>query len=143
MPLIAITRAHVRTWKFIPAFIWHSMLSAFQARSADGCLAVSTLAETYDTYWSRTIWKSEQDMRAYVKSGAHREASKWLADWCDEASGVHWTQDSAEPPTWEEAHKRMQQEGWPTKVDYPNAAQIAFQVPAPKVGLFSMKMRFK
>ena len=31
-----------------------------------------------------------------------------LAEWCDEASVAHWTQESAALPDWIEVHRRMQ-----------------------------------
>jgi hypothetical protein len=52
--------------------------------------------------------------------------------WCDEASVARWTQDSAELPNWQEAHRRMQAEGRPSKVSFPSAAHQQFQIPPPK-----------
>jgi hypothetical protein len=57
-----------------------------------------------------------------------------LLEWCDEAALVHWTQDSAQLPSWDEAHKRLQQEGRRSKVNHPSAAHTAFDIPAPRIG---------
>ena len=62
----------------------------------------------------------------------HRSAMVKLAEWCDEASVVHWRQESAELPAWSEAHRRMVAEGRASRVRYPSAAHQAFQIPAPK-----------
>jgi hypothetical protein len=45
---------------------------------------------------------------------------------------VHWIQDSFEPPSWQEAHQRMQAYGRPSKVNHPSEAQQRFEIPAPK-----------
>jgi hypothetical protein len=56
-----------------------------------------------------------------------------LLDWCDEAALVHWTQAGEELPSWEEAHKRIQQEGRRSKVSHPSADHTAYAIPAPAV----------
>jgi len=56
-------------------------------------------------------------------SGAHRQVMRRLSEWCDEASVVHWTQESPQPPSWEEAHQRLQESGRPSKVNHPSEAQ--------------------
>jgi hypothetical protein len=45
---------------------------------------------------------------------------------------VHWTQEGTELPSWTEAHRRMQEEGRPSKVNHPSEGHKAFQVDAPK-----------
>ena len=56
-----------------------------------------------------------------------------LAHWCDEAALVHWTQESTELPTWQEACGRLQREGRPSKVNHPSATHIAHQFREPRV----------
>ena len=34
-----------------------------------------------------------------------------LRSWCDEAAVAHWQQNSAEIPSWQEAHPHLVQEG--------------------------------
>src|SRR5271167_4609642 len=53
---------------------------------------------------------------------------------CDEAALVHWTQADAELPSWEEAHKRIQQEGRQSKVNHPSVGHTAHTIPAPTAG---------
>ena len=72
-------------------------------------------------------------MKSYMLSGAHRQAMRKLLDWCDEAAVAHWTQDSAEEPTWQEAHTRLLKIGRLSKVNHPSKAQGEFQIPAPRV----------
>ena len=58
-------------------------------------------------------------MTAFMLAGPHRGAMKRLLDWCDEASVVHWFQDVADLPSWEESHRRMREAGRPSKVNFP------------------------
>jgi hypothetical protein len=64
-----------------------------------------------------------------------------ILNWCDEAALVHWTQASEELPTWEEAHKRIQQEGRRSKVNHPSAAHTAYSIAVPTVK--TRELRFK
>jgi hypothetical protein len=128
MPLVSVTRLRIRSPWFLPAFFFHAMRSTRQARAATVHGAVRLLPDARRTFWTCTLWPDLDAMRAYVSAGAHRKSMKRLAHWCDEASVVHWEQDSTELPTWEEAHRRMQQEGRPSRVDHPSAAHLAFKL---------------
>jgi hypothetical protein len=132
MPLVSITRLRVRAWRYLPAFLIAALRSAAQAMRASGNLAVTILSDSNFTFWTRTVWTDEADLRAFMVSGMHRRIMPRLPEWCDEASVVHWTQDAREPPSWPEAYLRMQKEGRRSKVDNPSEAQQRFAFPAPK-----------
>jgi len=55
-----------------------------------------------------------------------------LADWCDEAAVVHWSQDDATLPDWHDAHRRLLAEGRRVRVRWPSAAHEAFTIPPPQ-----------
>ena len=78
-----------------------------------------------------TVWRSGDDMRAYMRIGAHLKAMPKLLDWCDEASIVHWEQDDAEVPSWTEADQRMRSESRPSKVRHPGPhhADLIYRAP--------------
>ncbi|MEQ1473100.1 MAG: DUF3291 domain-containing protein [Candidatus Acidiferrum sp.] len=84
-------------------------------------------------FWTRTTWDSEAAMKAYMLGGVHRQVMRKLLEWCDEAAVAHWTQDSAEEPTWQEAHAQLLKIGRLSKVNRPSKAQSEFQIPAPQV----------
>jgi hypothetical protein len=46
-----------------------------------------------------------------------------LPEWCDEAAPVHWVQEADRPPSWAEAHRRLQGEGRRSRVSHPSEAQ--------------------
>jgi hypothetical protein len=132
MPFVSITRLRVRSWRYLPAFLFQALRAARQAKAAAGSLAVATLRDADLAFWTRTVWTEEAAMRSFMVSGAHRRMMPRLLEWCDEASVVHWVQDAPEPPSWPESHRRMQQEGRRSKVNHPSDAQRRFEIPAPR-----------
>ena len=137
MSAVSITRLRVRSRKFLPAFLLHTILSAWQARKASGIQSATLLKDDWRTYWTRTVWTDEAAMKMFMTSGNHRRAMPKLLEFCDEGSVGRWNQDDATPPTWVEVHRRMQREGRPSKVKHPSAAHAAFRIPVPQVRPFS------
>jgi hypothetical protein len=133
MPFISITRLRVRSWRFLPSFFVQAVLSARQARAADGNLGVSVLRESGSIFWTRSLWNSESSMKSYILAGAHRRVMPRLLKWCNEAAVVHWTQESVQPPEWQEAHRQLVGIGRLSKVLHPSEAQRLFQIPAPEI----------
>jgi hypothetical protein len=131
VPVVSITRIRVRSWSYLPAFFIQTMRIAFQAARADGSLAVKLLRDRRNTYWTGTTWSSETSMKAFMHAKPHGPTMRSLLEWCDEAALVSWTQTGAELPSWEEAHKRIQQDGRRSKVNHPSAAHTAHVFPAP------------
>ena len=123
MPLVSITRLRVRSFRYLPIFLIGAFRSARQAKNAPGNLAVSLLNDAYFTFWTRTLWNDGRSMRAFMLAGAHRRIMPQLLQWCDEAAVAHWIQDIATPPAWQEAHRRLQQQGRRSRVDHPSAGQ--------------------
>ena len=132
MPVVSVTRLRVRAWRFLPGFLITAFRSGAQARNAKGNLAVKVLNDKRNTFWTCTCWDSEDSMRAFMLARPHGPAMRKLLEWCDEASLVHWTQESAELPSWAEAHRRIQQGGRSSKVNHPSPDQVAFRIDAPR-----------
>jgi heme-degrading monooxygenase HmoA len=131
MPFVSITRLRVRSWRFLPVFLLATFRSARQARDADGNLAVKLLRDKHNTFWTSTCWDSEDSMKVFIRENPHGTAMRKLLEWCDEASLVHWTQESTELPAWADAHRRMLREGRASKVNHPSDAQKAQRIDAP------------
>jgi Domain of unknown function (DUF3291) len=140
MPLVSITRLRVRSLRYLPAFLINALRSAQQAKAASGNLAVSLLSDARFTFWTCTVWNDEQSVRAFMIAGAHRSVMPRLLQWCDEASVAHWLQDSPEPPSWQEAHRRLQKVGRRSKVDNPSDAHLRFEISPPKT---TRELKFK
>lgn len=125
MALISVTRLRLRSPRYLPAFLWHALSSHTQAKRAPGNLQTKTRRQAKNVFWTLTAWQNEAAMRAYMTSGSHRQAMPKLAQWCDEASVVHWEQDSNTLPSWQEAEQRMLQQGRLTKLPHPSPTQAA------------------
>lgn len=133
MPFVSITRLRIRSVWFMPQFALHALSSQRQCKRATGFLDGSLLPDRRLTFWTMTLWRDQADMRAYITGGAHLKAMPKLLDWCDEASIVHWTQDSVSPPSWEEADQRMRTQGRPSKVRHPSALHASLNFAAPRI----------
>ena len=71
-------------------------------------------------------------MRAFMRSGVDRRIMARLPEWCDEAALVRWVQEASEPPSWVEAHRRLQEEGRRSRVSQPSEAQRRFEIREPR-----------
>lgn len=124
MAQVSVTRLRIRSVRFLPLFFWHTFRSSKQARASDGCLSAA-VNNFGGAFWTLTVWRDRTAMRGFMLSGAHKKAMPKLTTWCDEASLVHWDQDSAAPPPWPEAAKRLGAEGRTSAVRYPSPAHAA------------------
>lgn len=123
MTVLAVTRLSVRSVRFLPGFIWHAIRSERQARHAEGCLAIDVRREKLLVFWTRTAWRDEAAMRAYMTSGAHKKAMPKLQYWCNEASLAHWSDDVGQLPDWNLVKERLQRDGRVSRVRFPSHAQ--------------------
>ena len=131
MPLISVTRLRVRSWRYLPAFLFYALSSARQAARSEGNMAVKLLRDADNTWWTSTSWDAETSMRKFMLMKPHGVAMRKLLEWCDEAALVHWSQPEPALPSWTEAHRRMQSEGRTSKVLHPSPAHLSFQIAPP------------
>jgi hypothetical protein len=129
--LISLTRLRVRSSLYLPQFLWHTFKSVRQVERAGGFYGGKTLVNPRKVFWTLTAWESEAAMNFFRTNAAHRAAMPKLLNWCDEASVVHWTQQTPDLPTWQDAHQRMVTSGRASKVDHPSPAQAAKEFPPP------------
>jgi hypothetical protein len=124
-----VTRLHLRSNRYLVPFIVYSLRSLRQAKRAPGNVAATTYRDRHGGYWTKSIWHDAAAMKAFMVSGPHQAAMPKLLEWCDEAALTHWEQDSATPPAWPEARRRLQAEGRRSKVHHPSPQQDAFTIP--------------
>jgi heme-degrading monooxygenase HmoA len=126
MPVISITRLRVRSWFYLPAFVFASLRIAKQVKSAPGNLGIKLLNHRGNVFWTCTSWDSEAAMRAFMLARPHGPTMRKLLEWCDEAAVVHWTQDRLNSRR-AEAHRRMRR-GAKSKVNHPTEAHRKFEI---------------
>jgi hypothetical protein len=125
MPLVAVTRLRIRSYRFLVPFAWHAWRSFRQAKHAAGSLGVKTRTAEGLAFWTMTAWQDEAAMHAYRIARPHRDAMPKLLEWCDEAAVAHWNQEFAELPGWETAERRLAESGRLSKVNHPSVDQQA------------------
>ena len=133
MVFISVTRLRIRSWRFILSFAVHALRSRQQVRKARGFMTGALLNDRDRTFWTMTMWDSQQNMHAFMTSGAHKRVMPYLLDWCDEASIVHWTQPDATLPSWAEADARMRENGRASKVLHPSPQHATLSYRAPRI----------
>jgi quinol monooxygenase YgiN len=129
MVFVSGTRLHLRSWRFFLPFILHTQRAARQARGAEGNLHMDLYRDRQFGFWTRTLWRDEAAMRAFMMSGAHAKAMRRHLNWADESYVVHWTQESSDVPSWAEVSRRMKVEGRATRLRHPSHAHERFEVP--------------
>lgn len=132
MPLVSVTRLRVRSWRFLPEFLFYAYKSSQQARHAPGFLGGALVNDRNRTFWTMTVWDDEAAMRAYRATDWHKRVMPKLTNWCDEASVVHWSEEYARVPSLEEAYQRMQREGRPSRVNFPSSKHDAMSFSPPR-----------
>ena len=138
MPFISVTRLHLRSWRFVPAFIAYTLASARQVKRADGFRSGYLAGDAERGSWTVTVWRDETAMRSFRASGAHLKAMPRLLRWCDEASVAHWTEDTEAAPTPQVAFTRLHSQGRISKVHFPSDRQARGETAGsapPKIGL--------
>ena len=129
---VSITRSRVRSCRYLPDFLIQSFRAALQAKRAAGSQKVPVLRDADRALWSRTMWRDEEAMRSFMQSGVYRRVMARLPEWCDEAALIQWVQDRDEPPSWTEAHRRLQQERRRSRVSQPSEARRRFEILDPR-----------
>lgn len=132
MAFISVTRLRLRSAWYLPKFFWHAIPCNIQARKAQGNLGLELLRDAKLAFWTKTAWKDEASMRAYILAGAHGKAMRAFADMVDEGCTVHWEQETAQLPSWQEGHKRLQASGHVSRVRYPSPGHATRQIPPPR-----------
>ncbi|HXL23145.1 MAG TPA: hypothetical protein VOA78_11805 [Candidatus Dormibacteraeota bacterium] len=141
MPFISVTRLHVRSLRYLPQFAWRTVQIVRQTKRASGLLGGKLLREARNALWTITAWQDEASMNAFRIASAHGAVMPKLLGWCDEASVVHWHQETPELPAWLDAHRRMVNDGRPSKVHHPSPAQLENRIPVPQPGRFELTLK--
>jgi Domain of unknown function (DUF3291) len=131
--IISVTRLRLRSIRFLPRLWWEIRKMRRALEKAPGFLVGKLLADRHWTFWTMTLWKDMESMRAFRDSGVHAAGMPHLARWCDEAAVVHWETEADRLPGWDEAYRRIRESGRPTPLTFPSEDYKACRYEAPHV----------
>ena len=132
MPFVSITRLRVKSIFYLFAFMKANEDSVKTLLNSEGLIKGKELVDKNLTFWTITLWDSEEAMKGFRNSVAHRNAMQQLPTWCSEASYHHWIQEENVLPDWPTASDRLFNEGRLSKVRKPSKAQSSNKFPAIK-----------
>jgi hypothetical protein len=131
--LASVTRLRVRSVMFLPAFLWQTLLSQRQVTRATGFFGGRLLIDSRLTFWTLTVWESEQVMKAFRGSAPHAKVMPRLVEWCNEAAYAHWIPGGDSVPFWPEAYEHLLQEGRLSRVAHPSPNHDARHFAKPRL----------
>lgn len=134
MTFVSVTRLRLRSWRFVPAFLWTNELIVQQLTRSSGFRKGKLLIDKHRTFWTVTMWSDQASVRQFRDAASHRIAMPKLLNWCDEASLAHWEQSGDTLPDWPDAWTRLLRHGRASKVRYPSAEHARLAFPTPRAG---------
>ena len=131
--LASVTRLRVRSFLYLPAFLWMTFSAQRQSVRAAGFIGGRLLIDRHRTYWTLTVWEDEKAMKGFRGSGPHARAMPKLVEWCDEASYAHWLSADDSVPDWPQAYEHLVSEGKLTRVAHPSQDHLDRRFPRPRL----------
>src|SRR5580698_67158 len=129
MYFISVTRLRVRSVIYLPAFILANEASIRSIKKISGFISGKELIDKHLTFWTVTLWESDQAMKYFRNNDPHKSAMRKLPDWCDEGAYVHWLQEDEIIPEWNFLYKKLMVEGKVTKIKRPSLRQLNMNYP--------------
>jgi len=131
MALMVVTRLRLGDPKYRDAFLGSALAVMEQATSSEGNLGADVLADTNETYWTRTAWSDRATMSSFLNSEPHLGTMNRIDEWCDEAAFVDWEQESPDLPDWQTAHRRLVADGQVASLAHASEAHATRKFPPP------------
>ena len=128
MPVVSVTRLHLRSMHFLPKFFWYTLRITRQAKQTPGNCGVRLRKTEGLAFWTLTVWQTIEAMRKFLFASPHKGAMQKLPHWCDEASFADWEQSTTDLPSWDKASERLRASGRLAKVLYPSERQKAGEI---------------
>ena len=143
MAFLSLTRLHVRSWYYLPAFLLHASRSSRQAQRAPGFIMGALSADLpRRTFWTVTVWTDQAAMRAYQFSSAHKIVMSKIGAWCDEGSVARMENAAEALPAGDAALEHMRQDGRITRLPDPSPAHATgATVPDGRAPHFAAKLK--
>jgi hypothetical protein len=105
---IALTSIKLRSvWNFF-TLSWHGYKISRQAKSQTGFIKIKSNGFGYFHY-TITAWQNADDMKAFVRTGAHLDAMKISKTLCTEIATCSYSAEQI--PSWREAKLMLEEKG--------------------------------
>lgn len=139
MPLVSLTRLRLHSWRAFPGFSIWVLGSLLQSLRAEGLLGLQLLRDRHNVFWTYTLWRDPQAMGAFRSRGAHGQAMRHLAQWCDESAAAHWhvaddERSNLDEPSWPELQQQLVRQGHFAPLPLASDDHKARHIPAPATG---------
>ena len=123
---VVATSLKLRNWRQLPRFLRVNGQVARQLKAAPGNIKFSLDADFIRLRFSTlSVWKNDQTMEAFVRSGSHREAMAAFDTIAvrSESGFLRWKALDLEGATWAEAGRRLAEQGIPHSVKAKRASR--------------------
>ncbi|MEV4556607.1 antibiotic biosynthesis monooxygenase [Kitasatospora sp. NPDC049285] len=108
-PVVMAAELRVRSLRYVPGFLRHSLRIRRQTRTADGALGVTLRAAPLrGTFWVLSAWTDREALGRFVKTDPHRTAMLALRPHMAGSHFATWDATSPGRPDWEEAMSQLQ-----------------------------------
>ncbi len=107
--LAMLTYIGLKKYRTIARFLGHSNRVEAQLSKTKGLIGYSLRAKLMQrSFWTLSVWESEEALQAFVREGFHRGAMNVLAPDTIRPNFVRWKiKGIACPPSWDEALRRQ------------------------------------
>ncbi|CAL9429123.1 DUF3291 domain-containing protein [Streptomyces sp. enrichment culture] len=106
--VVMASRLKLKSLVRVPRFFLLSGGVYRQAQNSPGNVGVSLRADPWrKTFWTLSAWESREALNTYIRTDPHLSVMSKLKPAMRESLFTSWKQDSAAPPTWAEADRRL------------------------------------
>ena len=128
MPIVSVTRLHLRSPRFILPFFLYTYRSRRQAVNAAGNLGARIRKTKGLAFWTLSLWRDVAAMRSFVMATPHSEAMQRLSNWCNEAAFADWEANANGFPPWKVAADKLRANGRLAHVLHPSGKHEAGEI---------------
>lgn len=128
MPIIAVTRARLKSVRFLLPFMRCSLQCWWKARNAEGNLGSRVRKTRGLRFWTMTMWDNEDSLKAYRDIKLSGQVRSSARQWLEENSIAHWEQEGSRMPSWKDAACLLKEHGHLSEVDHPSESQKSGQI---------------
>ncbi|GGQ91469.1 DUF3291 domain-containing protein [Streptomyces althioticus] len=106
---VMASRFEVKSLADVPTFLFKSLSSWSQVKTARGAYGASLIAQPLKrTFWTLSAWEDRDALYAYAKSDPHGAAMRAMAPKMRSSTFIFWEADTAMLPIdWDDAKRRL------------------------------------